>query len=519
MENDRPDFTTLQSRFLESCDAPDYDFKIDSFLLVIFGGTGDLSRRKLLPSLYHLFKQSEFVKDFSIIGFGRRPFTNDDYRSHVESALREFAPDDFDDKGLREFTRHLFYLRGDVGREESYRNLCSRLSRLSPSNKAHRIFYLAVPPDLVPVIAERLSRSGLCENIASSRIVVEKPFGRDRASAALLNNVLLNRFSEKQIFRIDHYLGKETVQNILFFRFGNSIFEPLWNRSYIDQVQITVAESIGIGHRGVFYEQAGVVRDIVQNHIMQLLALVAMEPPIGFEADLVRDEKVKLFKTIRPFDEESIKRSIVFGQYGPGQIGGEDLCGYREEENVAPDSLTPTFFAGRFYIDNWRWAGVPFFIRAGKRLPFRYSAIHIRFRQPPLRLFGRTCDIPEPNALVLSVQPQELVGLRFNVKRPGIGHHPLGTFMEFSYEKGFDTKRYPPYERLLIDCIKGELTLFARQDGVEAMWSVVDPINAFWEGQSGVGYPNYDSGTWGPPGAAQLLESIGSEWFQPDIAS
>lgn len=343
-------------------------------------------------------------------------------------------------------------------------------------------------------------------------MIVEKPFGRDRASAIKLNQVILKGFDEKQIYRIDHYLGKETVQNIIFFRFANSIFEPLWNRRYVDHVQITVAEDLGVEHRGVFYEQAGVVRDIVQNHVMQLVALVAMEPPVGFEADLIRDEKVKVFRTIRPLDETHIDEFIVRGQYGPGKIKGEDVPGYRQEQDVSPLSNTPTFIAAKLYVDNWRWAGVPFYVRAGKRLPKRITEICVQFKQPPLKLFGRPCDVLEPNLLAFGIQPHEEISLRLTVKYPGMGNQPYMVNMDFNYNETFNIKSYLAYYRLLIDCMKGDLTLFARQDGVEAMWSVVDPITDRWENTPPPGFPNYDAGTWGPKAAEELLSGEGHQW-------
>jgi len=341
---------------------------------------------------------------------------------------------------------------------------------------------------------------------------MEKPFGTDRASAAKLNQFVLKYFDEKQIYRIDHYLGKDTVQNIIFFRFANSIFEPLWNRLYIDHIQITVAEDIGVGHRGVFYEQAGVVRDIVQNHIMQLIALVAMEPPVGFEADLIRDEKVKVFETIRSMDEEYIYHNTVRGQYGHGRFRDKSAAAYREEENVSRNSHTPTYLAAKLYIDNWRWAGVPFYIRTGKRLARQLTEIFVQFKQPPLRLFGRTCDILSPNALILTIQPQEAISLQLSVKYPGMENHPYTVNMEFNYEKSFSFKMHLPYERLIIDAIKDDLTLFARQDGVEAMWSVVDPIIERWESIPPQDFPNYAAGTWGPEEADELMQRDGRCW-------
>lgn len=504
----------VNSKFLKTCDVPLYDFKIEPFTMVIFGGAGDLSQRKLLPALYHLYHEEKLIKEFSILGFGLPEFSDAEYRRLSKEAIKRFGPAQSDEKRLNDFTKNLFYLPADLKDGKAYKNLYAQIDKLSQRRgaaKSNIIFYLAVPPTMLPVIVERLNQANLCKD-TNNRIIVEKPFGKDRSSAIKLNRSILKAFDENQIYRIDHYLGKDTVQNIIFFRFGNSIFEPLWNRRYIDHVQITVAEDIGIEHRGVFYEQAGVVRDIVQNHIMQLIALVAMEPPVGFEADLIRDEKVKVFRTIRQMDRDYIDTFTVRGQYGPGKINGGKVCGYRKEKNVSPISNTPTFFAGKFYIDNWRWAGVPFYVRSGKRLPQRVSEIYVEFKQPPLRLFGRTCDVLAPNSLILSIQPQEEICLGLSVKYPGIGNQPHAVHMEFNYEKSFNIKQHPAYERLLVDCIKGDLTLFARQDGVEAMWSIVDQIIRRWEQSPAKDFPNYAAGTWGPEEAHELLKRDGKKW-------
>jgi len=373
---------------------------------------------------------------------------------------------------------------------------------------------MAVPPHFLPDIIERLSACDLCRGTFHARMIVEKPFGRDRKSAVELNALIAAAFDEKQIYRIDHYLGKETVQNILFFRFSNSILEPLWNRRYIDHVQITVAESIGIENRARFYEEAGVIRDIVQNHMMQLLSLIAMDPPISFEADHIRDEKVKVYRTIRLMDESYIDRFTVRGQYGAGIIDGKEAPSYRDENNISPDSWTPTFFAGKFFIDSWRWAGVPFYLRTGKRLKTRITEVSIHFRQPPLKLFSTTCEIKEPNILVLRVQPREEISLHIGVKYPGVGNQLYPVHMNFNYERDFpgDVHIPLPYERLLLDCMKGDQTLFSRQDGIEATWAVVDPIIRRWEEAPMTEFPNYACGTWGPERADALMSSDGRQW-------
>jgi len=491
--------------------------EIDPFTMVIFGGTGDLSKRKLLPTLFHLCLENSLPEEFSIIGFATSERTDEEYREFVKKAVLDYSEDKFDKKCWENFSRHLFYVSGNFEDENTYRKLSQRLEEIATTTKKGTreiIYYMAVPPHFLSGIVEKLSFCKLCKGVFNTRIIVEKPFGQDKASAAELNRLISKAFDENQVYRIDHYLGKETVQNILFFRFANSILEPLWNRRYIDHIQITVAESIGIEHRARFYENAGVVRDIVQNHMMQLLSLVAMEPPIGFEADYIRNEKVKVYNTVRPMDEEYIDTFTVRGQYGPGRINQKEVPGYRKEKDVTPDSHTSTFFAGKFFIDNWRWAGVPFFLRTGKRLSRRVTEISIHFKQPPLKLFSTVCEIREPNILMLRVQPQEEISINIGVKYPGIGNQLYPVNMNFNYEKDFpgDVHFPLPYERLLIDCVKGDQTLFARQDGVEAMWDVVDPIINRWENAPTPDFPNYASGTWGPKEADDMIKREGRQW-------
>lgn len=508
--------TTVLSRSPDTCETFQTEFKIVPFTLVIFGGAGDLSKRKLIPTVYRLFHDNKLPKDFSILGFGLPDLSDEAYRQMIKEAVKEFSPEYFNEKELSGFNKHLFYLSGDLKSDASYELLCSRLEQLTagiPQNNKNVIYYLAVQPTFVPSIIQKLSGHDLCKgSLSKTKVVVEKPFGRDRKTAIELNQLLTSAFDEKQIYRIDHYLGKETVQNIIFFRFANSIFEPLWNRRYIDHVQITVAEDLGVEHRGAFYEEAGVVRDIVQNHIMQLVSLVAMEPPVGFDADSIRDEKVKIYRTIRPMDEAYIKEFTMLGQYGGGKIIDKEVKGYRSEDKVNPKSNTPTFIAAKLMIDNWRWAGVPFYIRTGKRLPKRVTEIAIEFKHPPLQLLGRRCDVLRSNLLVLSIQPQEGISLHFSVKLPGEGNQPYPVNMDFNYAESFKLKPHPAYERLLRDCMRGDLTLFARQDGVEAMWGVVDPIIKYWGNNPPSDLPNYAAGTWGPKEADNLMEKDGRKW-------
>jgi glucose-6-phosphate 1-dehydrogenase len=517
MADNKPDFSTVDSSFSQFCEILPEKVDIEPFTMVIFGGSGDLSRRKLLPTLYHLCHDQNLPDEFSIIGFASSKRSDEEYRELVRKSIEEFSEETVHWECWEKFSKHLYYVSGSFDDEKSYRKLSQRLEEISKVTKKGTreiIYYMAVPPHFLPDIFERISFCRLCKGGYNARVIVEKPFGRDRASATELNRTISQAFDENQVYRIDHYLGKETVQNIIFFRFANSIFEPLWNRRYIDHVQITVAESLGIENRARFYEKAGVVRDIVQNHMMQLLALVAMEPPIGFEADYIRNEKVKMYRTIRPMDKDDIDRYTVRGQYGAGKLNGNDVASYRDEKDTAPDSNTPTYFAGKLYIDNWRWAGVPFYLRTGKRLNKRVTEISIHFKQPPLKLFRSTCEIREPNLLVLGVQPHEEIALHLGVKHPGIGNQLYPVNMNFNYEKDLqDNVHFPlPYERLLIDCIKGDQTLFARQDGIEAMWSTVDPIIERWENTPAPEFPNYEAGTWGPEKAAELIQSEGRQW-------
>ncbi len=487
---------------------------IESFTMVIFGGTGDLTQRRLLPALFHLFQDREFPEAFSILCFARSDLDEGQYRALMREAVYRFHEGSYDETQWSNFSRHLFYVRGEYDEAEAYGRLCRKIEEIEASSEHPKnvIYYMAVPPDKMPVVVDQLKNQHLCRERFASKIVVEKPFGRDRESAARLNRLLRDAFEERQIYRIDHYLAKETVQNIAFFRFSNSIFEQIWNRHYIDNVQITVAEAIGIEHRGPFYEQSGVVRDIVQNHLVQLIALVAMEPPIGFEADFIRNEKLKVFLSMTPLQGRAIDRFTVRGQYGPGTIEGKDVRGYREEEGVSSDSNTPTFFAARFHISNWRWTGVPFYVRAGKRMARQVTEIVIEFKCPPLSLFGDAAGLLGANLLFLTIQPEERIALQFNVKYPYSFKKVHSTKMVLDYQETFQIRYHPAYERLLLDCLKGDLTLFVREDSIEAMWAIVDPIIKRWEEVPAHTFPNYAAGTWGPKEADLLLRRDGRHW-------
>ncbi|MEW6335577.1 MAG: glucose-6-phosphate dehydrogenase [Thermodesulfobacteriota bacterium] len=497
------------------CDTGAAPPKPGPFVLVIFGAAGDYAQRMLLPSLFHLFRDGLLPDDFSVVGFGLPEMTDSRYRKWAGSAIRKHADIRPSAGDLVRFGARLHYIASPFEEADGYRTLFDRIGTLLPAdsgNPCSLLFYLAVPPAAAPLIIDRLRRRRPEGKTDTPRIIMEKPFGRDRRSAARLNGLILKGFSENQIYRVDHYLGKEAVQNLLFFRFANSIFEPLWNRRYVCHVEITVSEQIGIEHRGRFYEETGVVRDVMQNHIMQLIALVAMEPPVGFGADFIRDEKVKVFRTIRPMDGKMIDQSIIRGQYGRGKIEGKAVRGYREEPDVSRRSVTPTFCAGKLFIDNWRWAGVPFYFRTGKRLAKRSTRISVLFKQPPLRLFRDVCHTLESNRLNLILQPQEKISFTFSVKYPGMQNHPQNATLDFHYDQAIETDRHSAHERLLLDCLRGDQTLFARQDGVEAMWQVVDPILKRWENAPPPAFPNYRAGSWGPPEADALLSRDGYSW-------
>jgi glucose-6-phosphate 1-dehydrogenase len=502
-----------QADSLETCDVPEQEYRIQPFSMIIFGGGGDLSQRKLIPTIYSIFDEGELPGTFAILGVGMPVMSDEAYRVMMKEAVKRSGEASFTEEQWALFAPHLHYVPGGFDEDSTYRGLQEKLEGLGDGCSGSVIYYLAVPPKITPVIVEKMRDLGMCGVGAGAKVVVEKPFGRDRKSAVRLNSILRSAFEENQIYRIDHYLGKETVQNIIFMRFSNTIFERLWNSQYIDNVQITVAEDLGVEHRGAFYEQAGVVRDIVQNHLMQIVALVAMEPPVGFDADYIRDEKVKVFRSIRPMKGEEVDRLTVRGQYGPGMVGGERVPGYREEESVDRNSGIPTYMAAHLTIANWRWAGVPFYVRAGKRLARRVTEVCLQFKQPPLRLFGRSCDVLEPNILVLTIQPDERILLRFGVKYPRAANKIYSVNVDFRYRDVFGEKMQPPYGRLLVDCMKGDLTLFVRQDGVEAMWDCVDPVIERWEEREASGFPNYEAGSWGPAEAAELPGRDGRGWI------
>ena len=486
--------------------------------MVIFGASGDLSGRKLLPALYNLAKQRLLPAGFAVVGAAIDNLTDESFRQRAAEKIKEFSrTQPIDQRVLEVFLATCFYVKVDFGKLDDFKALQRRLSDLDTSRHVagNRMFYCATPPVTYETIVEQLKSAGMTSGDGFHRIVVEKPFGSDLKSARELTGILQRVFKEDEVYRIDHYLGKETVQNILAFRFANSIFEPVWTANLIDSVQITVAEEIGVEGRGSYYDKAGTLRDIVQNHALQLLALVAMEPPLAFEANSVRDEKVKVLRAIRPIRDEEVARSTVRGQYAKGWVLGEHVPGYRDEKNVAAGSLTETFAALRLYVDNWRWANVPFYIRAGKRLPKRVTEIRIQFKRPPHITFGRDATRElDPNAITLRIQPEEGISLKFGAKVPSAGLRIRSVTMDFEYVTAFLVETPEAYERLLLDCMIGDPTLFTRADEVEAAWTVIDPIEAAWrDGRPPLAM--YPAGSWGPTAAVKLLEQDGSEWHRP----
>ncbi len=486
--------------------------------MVVFGASGDLTRRKLLVSIFRIFTQDLLDERFYLLGCGRKKLTDEIFRKTAQQAIGG-SSSNVSTKDLNAFTEKLYYMDGDYNDVAFYENIKARLVQLDKKHKVDggHIFYLAVPPFLYSTIVEHLGLSDLsCINEPDSkqrvRLIVEKPFGRDLQSAAELNDKICRCFDESQIYRIDHYLGKETVQNILMFRFANAIFEPVWNRSYIDHVQITIAESIGVEHRGSYYDKAGALRDIFQNHMLQMLALVAMEPPASFEADRIRDEKTKLLRSIRPFNSNELDSLIVRGQYGPGLINGRRVVGYRAEPGINPQSKTETFVAAKLFMDNWRWKGVPFYLRTGKRLASKDTEIAITFKKVPHSMFVSAGleDMPA-NVLVLQIQPEEGISLSFQAKRPGSKICMSTLNMNFNYRSIFLVDMPDAYQRLLLDCMAGDQTLFNRYDSVEIAWQLLTPVLQIWQNDDSAPY-EYPAGSESFPQADRLIESDGQKW-------
>lgn len=490
----------------------------DSCILVIFGATGDLTGRKLFPALYNLAREGQLPAHFACVGFARREKTNEMFRQEMLKAVNEFSRTKSIDKELWNiFSQQIFYHCSEFHDDKGYDSLNTLLQELDSQfgTKGNRVFYLSTQPSFFPLIIEKLNKHKLIYSLNQpkwSRIIIEKPFGNDLDSAIALQKELSQHLDERQIYRIDHYLGKETVQNLLVFRFSNPIFESSWNNRHIDNIQITVGEEIGIGTRGRFFEEAGILRDIVQNHMMQLVSLVAMEPPKNSSGDAIRDEKVKVVESIRPFPKQDFHKHIVRGQYGPGFINGKEVIGYREEPNVSPTSSVETYTAMELFIDNWRWAGVPFYLRAGKRLPKRATEIAITFKDAPGFLFQTSGKKIESNILVIRIQPDEGTSLKMNCKVPGLNAPIQPVKMDFRYHSYFGSTPPEAYERLICDCMSGDNTLFARFDEVLASWRLFTPVLKHWEANAAKNFPNYASGTWGPKEADQMLELSNHKW-------
>lgn len=484
--------------------------------VILFGASGDLAKRKVVPAMYDLAIHKALGARYAIVGFSRTAMTDDSFRGTIGDAAKsisEVGP--IDAKQWSDFAANLYYSQGDYSKPESYTELAKRLKEISDSKElgGNRLFYLSTPPEVYEDIIEQIGKAGLNKPASPNswvRIIIEKPFGRDLASAKALNQKVLNVFKEKQVYRIDHYLGKDTVQNLLVLRFGNGIFEPLWNRNYVDHVQITAGETLGVERRGGFYETTGALRDMIQSHVLQLTSLVAVEPPASFDANSVRNEKLKVLQSIRPFNIEMMAQSVVRGQYASGKVGDKDVLGYRQEQGVDANSRTETFVAAKVLIDNWRWAGVPFYLRTGKRLAKRSTEIVIEFRCAPHMVF-RDKGI-EPNRLILNIQPDEGISVSFGAKRPGTEMNIGNVTMKFSYQEGFGEPTRSAYATLVNDCVRGDATLFDRGDNVEAAWSLVDPILEVWGATRSASVPQYASGSWGPRESDALIESDGRHW-------
>jgi glucose-6-phosphate 1-dehydrogenase len=490
----------------------------DPSVLVLFGATGDLAHRKVIPALYQLWRTNLLPHEFVILAIGRREYKDDALRAEYRESLEKYSrvlP--LDEAAWRSFASRIRYQRCDFADPPGFDRLAKTLEEIDREQRSpgNHLYYLATQPSQFAEIVAQLGRVGLDHERHEGgwrRIVIEKPFGHDLQSAIRLNREVGKVFRESQVYRIDHYLGKETVRNLLVFRFANGIFEPIWNRRHIDHVQITVAESIGVENRGAFYEETGASRDILQNHLLQLMSLVAMEPPATFEADALRDEKVKVIRAIGEMTPEQITTDVVRGQYGPGWVAAQPVKGYREEPEVDPESETETFVAVRFEVDDWRWSGVPFYLRAGKRLPKRTSEIAIQFKEVPHRLFRDSNTDPDPNLLAIRIQPDEGIMLRFGAKVPGLGIDVRSVTMDFTYGSAFTVDSPDAYETLILDALLGDASLFTRADEVEGAWARITPIIETWADMPPPNFPNYEAGTWGPPEADELLAREGRKW-------
>jgi glucose-6-phosphate 1-dehydrogenase len=490
----------------------------DPSTLVLFGATGDLAHRKVVPALYQLWRTNLLPHEFVLLAIGRREYDDDEVRAEFRASLEKYSrvlP--LDDAAWRSFAGRIRYQRLDFGDAAGFDRLAKRMTDIDreQNSRGNHLYYLATQPSQFSEIVAQLGRVGLDHERHEGgwrRVIIEKPFGHDLDSAIRLNREVGKVFRERQVYRIDHYLGKETVRNLLVFRFGNGIFEPIWNRRHIDHVQITVAESIGVENRGAFYEETGASRDFLQNHLLQLMSLVAMEPPATFDADALRDEKVKVIRAIGDLTPDEIRGDVVRGQYGHGWVGAEEVHGYREEPDVDPESETETYIAARLEVDDWRWSGVPFYLRTGKRLPKRATEIAIQFKEVPHKLFRESAVEPDPNLLAIRIQPDEGIMLRFGAKVPGLGIDVRSVNMDFTYGSAFSVDSPDAYETLILDALLGDASLFTRADEVEGAWAIVTPIIDSWANDAAPDFPNYEAGTWGPDEADKLLARDGRRW-------
>ena len=498
--------------------------KAGSCLLIIFGGTGDLTRRKLIPALYDLACIGCTNPTFDVLGVGRTPLDDAQFRERLhEGAAKSKDARNYSEGGWLSFATRLHYLVGDANQPAFYLLLRDKIAELQAKGASQNVlFYVSTPASLAPPIVEGLGQFGLANNRNGwTRIILEKPFGHDLKSAQELNAIVSRVFDEESVYRIDHYLGKETVQNIIMFRFGNSMFEPIWNRNYIDYIEITAAETLGVESRAAFYEETGALRDMVANHLLQLLTLTAMEPPVAFDADSVREQKVQVLRAIRPMSVDEVAKRTIRGQYGPGKVGGTEVVGYREEPGVNPHSLTETYVAVEFHVDNWRWAGVPFYVRAGKRLSNQVTEIAVHFKRTPQALFARSQEDVHHNVITMRIQPNEGISVNFGAKTPGPHMRASRVNMDFSYRDAFGTATPVAYETLLLDAMRGDATLFTRRDEVESEWRIITPIVEAWSQLPPPQFPNYSAGSEGPRNADSLIQYDRHRWrpLRPDGSS